>query len=80
VTINNDGQRNHEFQLMTIYRSRTEALSNEAQQCIGEETGTFDTDSRVTFLVDPNIAEQDTTTLTPDMLLPERPLVASPVL
>ncbi len=80
VTINNDGQRNHEFQLMTIFRSRAQALEGEARACIGEDTGTFDRDTRLTLIVDPNIADQDTTTLTPDTLLPERPLVTSPVL
>lgn len=80
VTINNDGQRNHEFQLMTIFRSRAQSLEGEARACIGEDTGTFDRDTRLTLIVDPNIADQDTTTLTPDTLLPERPLVTSPVL
>ncbi len=80
VTINNDGQRNHEFQLMTIFRSRAQGLEGEARACIGEDTGTFDRDTRLTLIVDPNIAQQDTTTLTPDTLLPERPLVTSPVL
>ena len=80
VTINNDGQRNHEFQLMTIFRSRAQVLEGEARACIGEDTGTFDRDTRLTLIVDPNIADQDTTTLTPDSLLPERPLVTSPVL
>ena len=55
-------------------------LEAEARECIGEDTGTFDRDSRNTFLVDPNIADQDTTTLTPDMLTPDRPLVSSPVM
>lgn len=80
VTINNDGQRNHEFQLMTIFRSRSHGLETEARACIGEDTGTFDRDTRLTLIVDPNIAQQDTTTLTPDTLLPERPLVTSPVM
>lgn len=79
VSINNDGQRNHEFQLMTIFRQRAGALEAEARECIGEDTGTFDRDTRNTISIDPNIAEQDTTTLTPDMLTPDRPLVNSPV-
>lgn len=80
VSINNDGQRNHEFQLMTIFRQRAGGLEAEARECIGEDTGTFDRDTRQSVLVDPNIAEQDTTTLTPDMLTPDRPLVSSPVM
>lgn len=80
VSINNDGMRHHEFQLMTIFRQRAMGLESEARQCLGEDTGTFDRDSRNILLVDPNIAEQDTTTLTPDMLTPDRPLVSSPVM
>lgn len=81
VSINNDGQRNHEFQLMNIFRSRSEVLETEARQCIGEETGTFDpTRTVITVRIDPNIPEEDPTQLTPDSLAPERPLVTSPVL
>ncbi|MBK6532005.1 MAG: hypothetical protein IPF99_21095 [Deltaproteobacteria bacterium] len=80
VSLNNDGQRNHEFQLMVIFRQRSENLRVEAQQCIGEETGTFDpTRTVITVRVDPSIPEEDPTQLTVDSLAPERPLVTSPV-
>ncbi len=81
VGLNNDGQRNHEFQLMNIFRSRSEVLETEARQCIGEETGTFDpTRTVLRVTIDPSIPEEDPTQLTPDSLAPERPLVTSPVL
>lgn len=80
VSLNNDGQRNHEFQLISILRSRSEALRAEAQQCVGEEAGSFDRGTVVVVQVDPNIPESDTTNLTPDNLAPDRPLVTSPVL
>lgn len=80
VSLNNDGQRNHEFTLMTIYRGRSSGLENEARQCIGEGNGTFDQGSVVQMRVSNNITEQDTTTLRPDTLAPERPLVSSPVM
>jgi hypothetical protein len=80
VSINNDGQRNHEFTLLTIFRSHAEGLVTEAHQCVGEDTGTFDHGTIVTTRVDPNIPEQDTTVLNPDSLVPDRPLVASPVM
>lgn len=80
VSINNDGQRNHEFVLMTIYRGRTTGLEVEARQCIGEGNGTFDTGSVVTVRVDRSIPTEDTTSLRPDTLAPERPLVSSPVM
>ncbi len=80
VSLNNDGQRNHEFTLMTIYRGRSSSLEGEARQCIGEGNGTFDQGSVVQMRVSNNITEQDTTTLRPDSLAPERPLVSSPVM
>jgi oligoendopeptidase F len=67
VSLNNDGQRNHEFTLMNIFRSRSETLETEARQCIGEETGTFDpTRTVITVRVDPSITDEDPTQLTPD--------------
>ncbi|MEZ4406843.1 MAG: hypothetical protein R3A52_10245 [Polyangiales bacterium] len=80
VSLNNDGQRNHEFQLMSILRSRSDTLRGEAQQCVGEEAGNFDRGTVVVVQVDPSIPESDTTNLTPDNLAPDRPLVTSPVL
>jgi hypothetical protein len=81
VSLNNDGQRNHEFQLMNIFRSRSDVLETEARQCIGEDTGTFDpTRTVITVRVDPTITESDPTQLTPDSLAPERPIVTSPVM
>lgn len=80
VSLNNDGQRNHEFTLMTIYRGRSSTLEGEARQCIGEGNGTFDQGSVVQMRVSNAITEQDTTTLRPDTLAPERPLVSSPVM
>jgi hypothetical protein len=81
VSLNNDGQRNHEFQLMNIFRSRSEGIEGESRGCVGEETGTFDpTRTVITVRVDPNIPEEDPTQLTPDSLAPERPLVTSPVM
>lgn len=81
VSLDNAGQRNHEFQLMNIFRQRSETLENEARLCIGEETGTFDQRSTViTVRVDPNITTEDPTQLPPESLAPERPLVTSPVM
>lgn len=80
VSTSNDGQRNHEFTLMTIYRGRTTALEGEARQCIGEGAGTFDTGTRVLTTVNNSITDRDTTQLQPDNLSPERPLVASPMM
>lgn len=80
VSTSNDGQRNHEFTLMTIYRGRSTGLEVEARQCIGEGNGTFDQGSTVQVRVSNSITNQDTTLLESDTLAPERPLVSSPVM
>lgn len=80
VSSNNDGQRNHEFTLMTVYRGRVTGLEQEARQCIGEGAGTFDQGTQVQVRVSNGITEQDTTELRPDSLSPERPLVTSPLM
>lgn len=80
VSISNDGQRNHEFTLLSIFRSHAQDLENEAQLCVGEDPGVLDRSTIVTLGVDPGITERDTTQLTPESLAPERPLVTSPVM
>jgi hypothetical protein len=79
VSINNDGQRNHEFALLNIFRQRADALEAEARQCIGEEAGGFGEGTVVTVRVNPNIAAEDTTRYPVSPISPERPLVPSPV-
>ncbi len=79
VSLNNDGQRNHEFTLINIYRSRVEGLEVESRQCVGEEATAFDR-TVVTLRVSGDIPTEDTTQMPIDTLLPERPLVTSPVL
>jgi hypothetical protein len=51
-------QSNHEFTIMTVLRQRTEQLTAEANQCIGQEAGFFPT-SEVTSTVDPNLPQED---------------------
>lgn len=80
VSISNDGQRNHEFTLLTIFRSHATDLEGEAQLCIGEDPGMGDSTTQVRLGVDPGITERDTTQLTPESLAPDRPLVTSPVM
>jgi hypothetical protein len=79
VGINNDGQRNHEYALMTIFRQRAESLEAEARQCIGEEAGGFGEGTTVSVRVNPNIPTQDTTQYPVEPITPERPLVTSPI-
>ena len=52
---------NHEFTILTVLRQRTEQLSAEANQCIGEEA-TLIGESKVTTSVDPTLPPDDTWT------------------
>lgn len=47
---------NHEFTILTVLRQRTEQLSAEANQCIGQEAG-FIGESAVTSTIDPTLPE-----------------------
>lgn len=80
VSINNEGQRNHEYALMTIFRQRAEGLEAEARQCVGEDASAFGEGTRITLQVNPSIPEQDTTVYPVDPTLPERPLIPSPTM
>jgi hypothetical protein len=46
---------NHEFTILRVLRERTDQLTAEANQCIGQEAG-FVGESAVTGTIDPNIA------------------------
>lgn len=57
---------NHEFTILTVLRQRTEQLSAEANQCIGEEA-TLIGESKVTTSVDPTLPDDtDLQAPTPD--------------
>jgi len=49
---------NHEFTILTVLRQRTDQLTAEANQCIGQEAG-FVGESSVTSTVDPNMPKED---------------------
>lgn len=49
---------NHEFTIMSVLRQRSDQLSTEANQCVGEEVGVVG-QSSVTSTVDPNLPEED---------------------
>jgi hypothetical protein len=59
---------NHEFTILTVLRQRSEQLTAEANQCIGEESA-FIGDTRVTTTVDPGIAPDETPYPTTDPTL-----------
>ncbi len=54
---------NHEFTILTVLRQRTEQLTAEANQCIGEEA-TIIGESKVTTTVDPTLPPDDETNFT----------------
>lgn len=49
---------NHEFTILTVLRQRTDQLTAEANQCIGQEAG-FIGESAVTSTIDPTIPKDD---------------------
>jgi len=49
---------NHEFTILTVLRQRTEQLTAEANQCIGQEAG-FIGESAVTATIDPGLPQED---------------------
>ncbi|APR87100.1 hypothetical protein A7982_12449 [Minicystis rosea] len=56
---------NHEFTILSVLRQRSEQLTAEANQCIGQEAG-FVGDSAVSFTVDPGIVD-DPSVLEPQL-------------
>jgi hypothetical protein len=54
---------NHEFTILTVLRQRTEQLTAEANQCIGEEA-TLIGESKITTTVDPTLPPDDDTNWT----------------
>lgn len=80
VGINNDGQRNHEYALLTIFRQRAESLEAEARQCIGEEAGGFGEGTTISVRVNPNIPTDDQDRYPTDPITPERPNILSPIM
>lgn len=68
----------HEFAVVAALNDRSEALKAEANQCIGEETGSIG-DAKVVITVDPDIALMEPTIPT-DPLISVPPVLASPTL
>lgn len=76
----NDADRTrHEYTVTKVLRDRVKTLVNEANQCIGEETG-FVGESKVTVDVDPNIPDTDPSEPPTDDLPLPPPVLASPVM
>ena len=55
---------NHEYTILTVLRQRSEQLTAEANQCIGEEAA-FLGDTKVTTTVDPSLPQTDLTAYPP---------------
>lgn len=79
VRINNDGQRNHEYNLLVIFRQRADGIEGEARQCIGEEAGGFGERQAVTMTVANTIPTEETDQLPALVPALEIPPTASPI-
>lgn len=74
----NDSERSrHEFTVIQVLRDRVRALSQEASQCIGEETGFID-DPKVRVDIDPTIPKQDPTVVPTETVISVPPSISSP--
>ena len=58
ATRNDADLANHEFTILTVLRQRSEQLTAEASQCIGQEAG-FVGESAVTSTIDPTLPNED---------------------
>lgn len=67
----------HEFTVIQVLRDRVRALSQEASQCIGEETGFID-EPKVRVEIDPAIPKQDPTIVPTEPVLPVGPVIGVP--
>ena len=67
---------NHEFTILTVLRQRTEQLSAEANQCIGQEAG-FIGESAVTANIDPNLPTEDPSEYPTNPVIVEPPSCSS---
>jgi len=68
----------HEFTVIQVLRDRVRALSQEASQCIGEETGFID-EPKVRVEIDPAIPKQDPTVMPQDPVISAPPVVTPPI-
>ena len=69
----------HEYTVASVLRDRVRTLVNEANQCIGEQTG-FVGESAVTVDIDPNIPDTDPSDYPDDPLVSIPPVLSSPTL
>lgn len=67
---------NHEYTILTVLRQRSDQLTAEAQQCIGQEAG-FLEDSKVTSSIDPNLPREDPSEYPTNNVVVEPPACSS---
>jgi uncharacterized protein len=67
---------NHEFTILTVLRQRSEQLTAEANQCIGQEAG-FITDSAVTSTIASDIPDVDPSVYPDSAVFVEPPACSS---
>ena len=67
---------NHEFTILSVLRQRTDQLTAEANQCIGQEAG-FVGESAVTSSIDPNLPKEDPSEYPNNNVIVEPPACSS---
>jgi hypothetical protein len=77
IAIGDNDRRMHEYRVLVVVYQKVQSLRMEVEACIGEEAGYMGR-SRVTILREPDVTQQDMTTVeVPDTFL-DRPPNASP--
>lgn len=76
VQSGNGERARHEFAVISALKERAEALTAEANQCIGEETGALG-DAELVITVDPDVANTDPIVPT-DSVISVPPVLTSP--
>src|SRR5262249_47161579 len=67
---------NHEFTILSVLRQRTDQLTAEANQCIGQEAG-FVGESAVTSTIDPGLPKEDPSEYPNNNVIVDPPACAS---
>jgi len=67
---------NHEFTILSVLRQRSDQLTAEANQCIGQEAA-FIGESAVTTQIDPNLPQQDPSQFPTQVIIVELPPCSS---
>lgn len=80
IAINNENQRTHEFALLVIFRQRANNLEQLARQCVGDDPAVFSRATTVELRPNDRVSNNEQTEFREQPVIPDRPLLNSPVM